>query len=60
MEEVDELFAAKLWAWQFKTYQTHGAGRVLAALENEGAVDENAKTRIGELGIAAVPTNKSN
>lgn len=38
LEEVDELFAAKLHAWQFKNYETHGTGRLLAELENEGMV----------------------
>lgn len=38
LEEVDELFAANLHAWQFKDYETHGTGRLLAALENEGMV----------------------
>ncbi|CAK7224870.1 hypothetical protein SBRCBS47491_005701 [Sporothrix bragantina] len=36
LEEVDELFEANLWAWQFSKYETHGTGRLLAALENEG------------------------
>lgn len=35
---MDELFEAKLWAWQFKRYETHGTGRTLATLENEGQV----------------------
>ncbi|KAJ5097379.1 hypothetical protein N7456_008100 [Penicillium angulare] len=38
LEEVDELFEAKIWAWQFKQYETRGAGRTLATLENEGRV----------------------
>lgn len=40
LEEVDELFAAKLWAWQFSKYETHGAGHLVAALENEGVFDK--------------------
>lgn len=35
LEEVDELFAANLKAWQFKKYETHGTGRLLTALEGE-------------------------
>lgn len=38
LEEVDELFEANLKAWQFRDYQTHGTGRLLTALENEGMV----------------------
>ncbi|KAL1866974.1 hypothetical protein VTK73DRAFT_4443 [Phialemonium thermophilum] len=45
LEEVDELFAAKLWAWQFSKYQTHGKGHLLAVLENEGVVVTEDKTR---------------
>ena len=33
LEEVDELFEANLWAWQFKKYQTHGVGHRLTELE---------------------------
>ncbi|KIW33511.1 hypothetical protein, variant [Cladophialophora immunda] len=40
LEEVDELFAAKLKAWQFSKYQSHGAGRFLATIENDGVVPE--------------------
>ncbi|OQV03352.1 hypothetical protein CLAIMM_08404 [Cladophialophora immunda] len=36
LEEVDELFAAKLHAWQFKKYETCGTGRLLTTIENEG------------------------
>lgn len=44
LEEVDELFGAKLRAWQFKNYQTHGAARALAEIEKSGdteALDRN-------------------
>lgn len=43
MEEVDELFEAKLAAWKFSSYETHGAARLLAALENEGMTPEKAE-----------------
>ncbi|CAL5868250.1 uncharacterized protein PFLUO_LOCUS2474 [Penicillium psychrofluorescens] len=33
LEEVDELFEAKLHAWQFKDFQTSGAGHRLTELE---------------------------
>lgn len=36
LEEVDELFGAKLWAWQFRKHETHGTGHLLTMLENEG------------------------
>ena len=42
MEEVDDLFEANMWAWQFSSYETHGAGRLLATLENEGLSAEKA------------------
>jgi hypothetical protein len=49
LEEVDELFAANLWAWQFKKYETHGTGRLLAALENEGAAMGKVPAEVLEL-----------
>jgi Xaa-Pro aminopeptidase len=50
LEEVDELFAVKLWAWQYQKYETHGTGHLLAALENEGtAAMEKAQTEELEL-----------
>lgn len=36
LEEMDELFEAELWARQFKYARTHGAGRRVTQLENEG------------------------
>ena len=33
LEEVDELFDRKLWAWQFANAETHGIGRTIADLE---------------------------
>lgn len=35
LEEVDELFEAKLWAWQFDKYQTEGVGSRIAHLESK-------------------------
>jgi MFS transporter, SP family, sugar:H+ symporter len=34
LEEVDELFEANLWAWQFKGYETTGAAHRLTQIEN--------------------------
>jgi MFS transporter, SP family, sugar:H+ symporter len=37
LEEVDELFAAKLPAWKFKSYKTHGRFEVeMSPEEKEG------------------------
>ncbi|KAK0301592.1 hypothetical protein LTR82_018227, partial [Friedmanniomyces endolithicus] len=42
LEETDELFNANLkWGWQFKTYQTHGIGAQIAALEPKDGVTEH-------------------
>lgn len=35
LEEVDELFAAKLWAWQFKKHETHEASQALTVQVKE-------------------------
>lgn len=44
LEEVDELFEARLHAWQFSKYETSGTGRLLAALENGGEVADKSHT----------------
>lgn len=44
LEEVDELFAQKLWAWQFKAYKTSGVGARIAQLEGR----ERAESSIGD------------
>jgi hypothetical protein len=44
LEEVDELFEAKLWAWNFSQYETHGTARLLTSLENEGTFGRKAVT----------------
>ncbi|PSR78135.1 general substrate transporter [Coniella lustricola] len=36
LEDVDELFEARLPARRFATYETHGAGRILTEIENSG------------------------
>jgi hypothetical protein len=33
LEETDELFEQRLWAWQFKDAQTTGVGRRIAKLQ---------------------------
>ncbi|OQU94908.1 hypothetical protein CLAIMM_01191 isoform 2 [Cladophialophora immunda] len=40
LEEVDELFEARLWAWQFKFYETSGIGRRIAVLEEHNTNEE--------------------
>lgn len=40
LEEVDELFEAKLPARSFSRYETVGTGRQIAALENSGRIDK--------------------
>lgn len=49
LEEVDELFNAKLWAWQFSSYKTKSlagrvAGREKGMSEKEEIQDEVATT----------------
>ena len=47
LEEVDELFERKLWAWQFSKAQTHGIGARIAAMEaGEASGSESAKGEI--------------
>jgi len=40
LEETDELFEQRLWAWQFKEAQTTGVGRRIAKLEAGVASDD--------------------
>lgn len=40
---MDELFAAKLWAWQFKKYETHETGRALVVQANEIKAEETTQ-----------------
>lgn len=44
LEEVDELFEAKLWAWQFSKYETTGVGSRIAQLEEHNAVPDKASS----------------
>ncbi|GFZ46602.1 hypothetical protein JCM24511_03822 [Saitozyma sp. JCM 24511] len=41
LEELDEMFEAKLWAWQFSRYETKGVGHAIAELEADKAGKEN-------------------
>ncbi|KAJ9498535.1 hypothetical protein H2202_005720 [Exophiala xenobiotica] len=45
LEEVDELFERKLWAWQFSKAQTHGIGNQIAAME-DGSEIESGKAQL--------------
>jgi hypothetical protein len=48
LEEVDELFEVPgLKAWRFKDYETHGTGRVIRVIEQEGVPTE--KTRAAQI-----------
>lgn len=40
LEEVDQLFEARLAAWKFAPYETHGTGHVLTTIENKVVVSE--------------------
>lgn len=40
LEEVDELFEARLWAWQFKSYKTSGIGHLIAELQEHNVDSE--------------------
>lgn len=35
LEEIDQLFEAKMPAWQFSKFQTHGLSHDLAVLERD-------------------------
>jgi hypothetical protein len=41
LEELDEMFEAKLWAWQFSRYETKGVGHAIAELEADKAGKDN-------------------
>ncbi|OAA63769.1 General substrate transporter [Niveomyces insectorum RCEF 264] len=55
LEEVDELFEARLWAWQFNKYETHGTGHLLATLENEGIGSEKNQAQQVEASSEKTP-----
>lgn len=48
LEEVDELFDAGLWAWQFKGHKTTGIGHRIALLEEHDATVVSAKGVVGQ------------
>ncbi|ORY24565.1 general substrate transporter [Naematelia encephala] len=55
LEEIDELFAAKLWAWQFSSYKTRGLGRsVVEHYETGKSLDE---TKVEEIDEKTVQTD---
>ena len=41
LEETDELFEMRLWAWQFNTAQTSGVGARIARLEQGNTEGED-------------------
>lgn len=43
LEETDELFEQRLWAWQFNKAQTTGIGRRIARLEAGESVNTSAQ-----------------
>lgn len=47
LEELDELFDRKLWAWQFSKTQTTGAGSRVAMLENDRFAKEDIQAEVG-------------
>ena len=52
LEEVDELFDAKLKAWQFEKYQTQGTGHLITMAEG-GKMEDilEAKTQGGRVEV---------
>lgn len=44
LEEVDELFEAKLWAWQFHKYQTKGIGSRITHLEDSSPKGDKVRS----------------
>lgn len=47
LDELDELFEARLWAWQFSKYETTGAASRFAHL-NEESFQSKAQESIAE------------
>lgn len=43
LEEVDELFEANLWAWQFSKYETTGIGSRITRLEDHDASPDKVR-----------------
>lgn len=50
LEEVDELFEARLSARKFKNFESFGAARMITTLENEGTLE--GKTQFVKVGEA--------
>ena len=49
LEEVDELFEARLPAWKFASYRTQGTNAKIAALQN------NDTERVRKLSVGGAP-----
>ncbi|CAK7222120.1 hypothetical protein SCUCBS95973_004733 [Sporothrix curviconia] len=58
LEEVDEMFEAKIWAWQFKNFQTTGVGARLGELErhNEAALEAQKQATSKHVDLPAEST----
>lgn len=58
LEEVDALFDAHIWAWQFKGYKTTGTAGLLTDIENHGVAaaaaedDDAGKTPVVNESVA--------
>ena len=48
LEETDELFEKRLWAWQFKEAKTVGVGRRIAQLE-QGRLEDVEQEKAAEI-----------
>lgn len=46
LEEVDELFEANLWAWQFDKYQTKDLSSRVARLEEKDLEDDKVRSEV--------------
>lgn len=56
LEEVDELFEAKIAAWKFRNYQTTGEGSTLGAMQNHelGNANKDMETEHVEGGAVSL------
>jgi hypothetical protein len=54
LEEVDQLFDAHIWAWQFKDFRTTGAAEYLTQVEN-GEKQRDMEKGMDDVEAAAVP-----
>ena len=48
------MFEARLWAWQFKNYETTGVGRTIAQLENCDPLSVEQKAQLNEASAIAM------